>query len=80
VPDELAQIQEAIGRASHDVRRSIASLQQSPRPRQSLQEALGQAVKGFAENSGPPTDLCGRLPEPLYLPPGDLEQVLRVVQ
>jgi signal transduction histidine kinase len=80
VPDELAQMQDAIGRATHDVRRSIASLQQSPRPRQSLQEALGQAVNEFTENGGPPTDLCGRLPEPLYLPSGDLEQVMRVVQ
>jgi signal transduction histidine kinase len=80
VSDELSQIQDAIGRATHDVRRSIASLQQSPRPRQSLQEALDQAVKEFAADSATPTDLRGQLQEPLYLPPADLEQVLRVVQ
>jgi signal transduction histidine kinase len=80
VPDELHQMQDAISRATHEVRRSIASLQESPRPRQSLQEALNHTVHEVAPASETPAQVRTHLEAPLYLPPSDLEQVQRVVQ
>jgi signal transduction histidine kinase len=80
VPDELAQIQDALGRATREVRRSIASLQENPRPRRSLQEALAQIIDKVAPDGGAPVAVLSRLEGPLFLPPAELEQVLRVVQ
>ena len=80
VLDECHQMQDAIGQATREIRRSIASLQESPRPRQSLQEALGQAVDEMAEDGDPPVDLRIRSQEPLFLPTGELDHVLRVVR
>jgi signal transduction histidine kinase len=79
VLDECLQMQDAIGQATRDIRRSIASLQESPRPRQSLQEALGQTVDELAGDSDPPVDIRIRSQEPLFLPTGELDHVLRVV-
>ncbi|NIV37667.1 MAG: GAF domain-containing protein [Anaerolineae bacterium] len=80
VGDEFQRMQDAIGRAARDIRRAIASLQESPRPRQSLQDALRQVVAEVAEGNEPSVTTLTRLPAPLFLPPGELEQVVRVVQ
>ncbi len=80
VLDECHQMQDAIGQATRDIRRSIASLQESPRPRQSLQEALGQTVDEFSEDGDPAMDLRIDSQEPLFLPTNELEHVLLVVR
>ena len=77
---EHSDIQEAIERASKEVRQSIASLQESPPPRRSLQEWLAEAVGEFARNGDPQTSLVTGVQEPVYLPADQLDQVMRVVQ
>lgn len=78
--DECYQMQAAIGRATRDVRRSIATLQESPRPRRSLQEALGQTILECTEEGDPPMDVRIHSQDPLFLPAHEMEQVLRVVR
>ena len=80
VLDEFHQVRSAIDRASHDVRRSIASLQAPPQPRRSLQDSLSQTAGEFAVENEPPVEVLNLLSAPIYLSPNDMEQVLRVVQ
>jgi signal transduction histidine kinase len=81
---EYQHIRDAIDRASREVRLSIASLQESPRPRRSLQEWVIDLMNGFAqeyrETDGPTMELNDTIQEPLYLPPKDIEQMMCVVQ
>ena len=78
--DELRLVQSAIDRASVDVRRSISSLQSEPQPRRSLQQSLDQIASDFAVDGEPPVEVVSLLSAPLYLPDGETEQVVRVVQ
>ncbi len=80
VSKQFEQIRDTLGQASHDVRRSIASLQGSPRPRQSLQECLGAIVGEFTVPGGPGVTLASRIETPVFLPAGQREQVERVVR
>jgi PAS domain S-box-containing protein len=80
VLEEFEQIRNTLGQASHDVRRSIASLQESPRPPQSLQECLNGIVGEFSVPEGPGVALVSQIETPLYLPANQLEQVERVVR
>ncbi|MGD8791036.1 MAG: GAF domain-containing protein [Anaerolineae bacterium] len=80
VMQQHEDIQKAAERATREVRRSIASLQASPQPRQTLRESLGELIKEFGLPDGPEITLNARLAEPLFLPSGHLEQVQRVVQ
>ncbi len=77
---EFQQMQEAIGAAARDVRRSIATLQESPLPRQSLQDALSRTIDQFAADARLAVQLHTSLQAPLFLPLGEMEQVSRVVQ
>ena len=80
VASEFGQMQEAIGQATVDVRRSIASLRENPRPRHSLQEEM-QLLCG--KNSGadwPVIELHDELPGSLDLPSNEMDQVSKVVQ
>lgn len=77
---EFDEMQDIIARAVSDVRRSIASLQQSPQPRQSLQDALQQTVAEIHLCDGGPEIENAALEEPLFLNADDQEQILRVVQ
>lgn len=78
--DELSHMRSAVGQASQEVRRSIASLQESPRPRQPLQDYVSGMVDAFTTDSGVPVDLVDRLQGPLFLPSDQSEQVQRVLQ
>jgi signal transduction histidine kinase len=80
VMQQHEDIQKAIERATRDVRRSIASLQASPQPRQALRESLAELIKEFDTTGGPLVTLSSGATEPLFLPPGQVEQVQRVVQ
>jgi two-component system nitrate/nitrite sensor histidine kinase NarX len=78
--DECYHIRHTIDQASRDVRRSIASLQQTPQPSRPIQELLTEVVSDFATNGESAVDLVSTLREPLFLPPDHVEQVMRVVQ
>ncbi len=75
----MQQIRTAIGQASYEVRRSIASLHEKPPAPQSLQSALAALAAEPATN-GPAVTVVGINDEPLYLPRPQQEQVMRVVQ
>lgn len=80
VLDELHHMQEAIGAAARDVRRSIASLQDQPRPIRSLQDALRAMVEEVARESGSAIVLTTHIEDPVFIPRNQKEQVLRVVR
>jgi two-component system nitrate/nitrite sensor histidine kinase NarX len=73
-------IRNIIGQASQDVRRSIASLQDQPRPLRSLQEALRAMVDQVARESGSAIVLTTQIEDPVFIPRDQMEQVLRVVR
>lgn len=81
---EYQQIRDAIDRACREVRLSIASLQESPRPRQSLQDWLAEAINEFTGEcrgmNDPTIELQDTVEAPLYLPPADVEQIVCVTQ
>jgi signal transduction histidine kinase len=64
------------------VRQSIASLQETPVPKRSLQDWLAQVADEFTKkNAGKtPAALVTRPGAPLFAPPSHLEQVLHVVR
>lgn len=74
------EIREAIGQASIEVRRSIASLQEAPKPRQSVQDGLGQVLDSLATGNPPAIEMIDNLAGPLFLESAALEQIVRVVQ
>ncbi len=78
--DGLQRIRAAIDQAAHEVRRSIASLQQGPQPRQALQDRVAKLVGEFDTDGVPQVDLVVRLQSALLLPTDDTEQVLRVIR
>jgi signal transduction histidine kinase len=80
VMEEYADIQSAVERAIREVRRSIASLRESPQPRQPLQDSLTEVLDGFGKEDVPLIKLVTDLREPLFIPAQQSEQVLRVVQ
>ncbi len=77
---ELAEIQDIIGLAGVDLRRSIASLARNPRPRCSLQEALDALLHNDLNGQMPPIRFDNGLNEPLILPPEQLDQIVPIVQ
>ena len=77
---EHDDIQEAMQRATQEVRHSIASLQTSPTPPQSLQEMLAGIVEAFGEEGGPPVTLTTDLEEPLFASQAQVQQIGRIVQ
>jgi signal transduction histidine kinase len=80
VMGEFDTMQDAIGQATLDVRRSIASLQASPGPRQTLQEALTLLVNNHLSNGGPDIESRFHLSGNIYLAAGELDQVSKVIQ
>ena len=77
---EFDEMQDIIARAVSDVRRSIASLQQKPVPKRSLQEALQQTIDETQLCEGGPLIELTAIKEPVMLNAHDKEQILRVVQ
>jgi signal transduction histidine kinase len=77
---EHANIQDAISQATTEVRRSIASLQESPPPRRPFQEWLAEIVREADKAGDAQIALVFQVEEPLFLPPDHLEQVVRVLQ
>ncbi|MCA9926069.1 MAG: GAF domain-containing protein, partial [Anaerolineales bacterium] len=78
--DLFQQIQNAIARAIVDVRRSIASLQEAPQPRQSVQDALAQVIKDYAKDNEIIPTMHTTITTPLFLPTDETGQLICVVQ
>ena len=78
--DELSDIREIVEQVSVDVRRSIASLHETPQPRRSLQEMLFDLPDQLPLEGGPAVDFVFRVQEPLFLPRDQGTQALPVVQ
>jgi two-component system nitrate/nitrite sensor histidine kinase NarX len=78
--DDLRHMGAAITQASQEVRQSIANLQEGPQIPLALQDRLAEMVEEFTAQDGPPVDLALRRQVPVCLPPGETEQVLRVVR
>ncbi|MBI3244620.1 MAG: GAF domain-containing protein [Chloroflexi bacterium] len=77
----LQGVREAIAQASREARQAIASLQESPPRRRSLQDQLTELASEAAVNGGSAIDLTFALqPPPLFLPPAQAEQVRRVIR
>lgn len=77
---EFSHMQAIIDQANHDVRRSIASLHESPPSRASVQELLEQIAAEQVRDRGPTTTVESNLARPLYLPSPDLEQISRIAK
>jgi len=77
---EHENIQDAIAQATTEVRRSIASLQESPPPRRPFQEWLREIVREADKAGTAQVTLVFDAEDPLFLPPDHLEQVVRVLQ
>ncbi len=80
VLEEIDQMHLAIGQATTDVRRSIASLRENPRQRGSLDEEISRLCDSFTASSGKTVRFQNDLPATLYITPEELEQVSKVVQ
>ena len=74
------QIRQVIDQATAEVRRSIASLQEGPPTRVSLQEAIRHTLDALTPAGMPTMALLDTLPEPIFLATNELGQVVRVVQ
>ncbi|MBN1581988.1 MAG: GAF domain-containing sensor histidine kinase [Anaerolineae bacterium] len=77
---ELHDIRQTVEQASSQVRRSIASLQETPQPRRSLQDLLSDLVGQFFARGGPVIELALNVKEPLFLSSDHRTQVLPIVQ
>jgi signal transduction histidine kinase len=78
--DELSMTRETVRQVSVEVRRSIASLQRTPQPLRSLQELLSSLPEKLAWADKTQIHFEYKLPEPLFLPQEQGDQVLFVVQ
>ena len=78
--DELSEIREIVEQVSADVRRSIASLHETPQLRRSLQELLSDLPDQLPLEDGPAVDLVFRVQEPLFLSRDQGTQAMPVVQ
>ena len=77
---QLSEIRELVEQVSTDVRRSIASLHETPQPRRSLQDLLSDLPDQLHLEDGPAIDLVFRVQEPLFLPRDQGAQAMPVVQ
>ena len=78
--EELTQIQDIISVAGSDLRRSIASLRESPRPPCSLQEALDELSRHELNGAGPNVMFENEIPFALRLPPDEQDQIVCIIK
>lgn len=78
--ETLSSMRNTVDRASVDVRRSITSLQSSPQPRRSIQELLAELPSQLPIGEGPEINLIMKANGPLYLPLGQRNQAMSVLQ
>jgi len=78
--DALGNIRETVGQASIEVRKSIASLQDIPQPRKSLQEIITSIAEKQSAEDDFLVEIALSFPKPLLIPPDHVEQVVPIVQ
>ncbi len=78
--DALDNIQDTVQQASVDVRKSIASLQNMPEPRKSLQELLDSLVAEWVQQGDLAFDANFSFPAPLILSPEQSVQLMPILQ
>ena len=78
--DKLGDIREMVNQAIAEARRSIASLQEAPKPHQPLQGQLSDLVDQMCSGDGLAVDLISDLEEPIFLSAEQSVQVLPLVQ
>jgi len=76
--EALHDIRDAVTLASTEVRRSIASLQEAPRPRSSLQDLLQAMLENIRTEGGPVLRFDPGSLQPLYIVSKQTDQVLPV--
>jgi PAS domain S-box-containing protein len=77
--EALREIRDVVTLASTEVRRSIASLQEAPRPRSSLQDLLQAMLENIHTKAGPVLQFDPGSLQPLYLVSKQTDQVLPAV-
>ncbi len=80
--DECDHIRDTIDQASREVRQSIATLQETPLPKRSLQDWLADVAGEFTKkhHGKIAAALVTKLNVPLFVPSNCIEQILYVVQ
>jgi len=76
----IEQIRDTVSQASIEVRRSISSLQESPKPRRPLQVLLCDLVEQFSTHSKPEVHCSFNIDEPIFIPPDQKAQVSPIIQ
>jgi nitrate/nitrite-specific signal transduction histidine kinase len=74
------EIRNVISSVSTEVRRSIASLQEAPRPRSSLQDLVRDLLEKQHNGDEPQLRFDPEPNQAFYVPPDQTDQVMRVVQ
>lgn len=75
----LRDIRDAVTLASTEVRRSIATLQEAPRPRRTLQEQLQAMLENIRTEAGPVMHFDPGVIQPLYIVSKQTDQILPAV-
>jgi signal transduction histidine kinase len=82
--EALKDIRETVNQASIEARKSISSLQTTPRPRKSLQDILTALVEQWSTEWSDGNDFVFNtsfsFSEPLVLPPDHITQVVPIIQ
>lgn len=78
--DALREIRDVVTLASTEARRSIASLQEAPRPRTSLQDLLQAMLENIRTDGGPVLQFDPGSVRPLYIVSKQTDQLLPIVQ
>jgi PAS domain S-box-containing protein len=78
--EELKSVRDIVEQASAEVRRSIASLQETPQPPIPLKKLLKNLSEQYFTGDKPAFDIIYNLPEPLYLSTHHRSQVIPIVQ
>jgi PAS domain S-box-containing protein len=84
-PDQITfqamqSVRETVIRASAEVRQSIASLREAPKPLASLQDQITQLIERQSGDDLPRVEFINRLEKPLFLSKDHLQQVIPLLQ
>jgi PAS domain S-box-containing protein len=80
IGDLSREIREAVTNTAAEVRRSIASLQEAPRPRDPLQHLLQDLITQLRSTDGPELRFDPGFGQALYVPSRQIDQLIPLVQ
>ncbi len=78
--EAVCEIREAVNNATKEVRRSIASLQEAPRPARALQDLLKDLLEQSQSEDGPELCFDPGSSKALFIPSDQADHVIMVVQ